>query len=73
MLGNNGVRLDLLAVYVLQNWKKHIRNARGLDGRSSAIWFDGWADPPPARQPGNSPVATPQTWLAVTGWRRHTV
>jgi putative transposase len=58
-------------VYVLQNWKKHVRGARGLDGRSSARWFDGWAErvePPP----GTSAVARPTTWLAAIGWRRCT-
>src|SRR4030095_7641426 len=29
-------------VYVLNNFRKHIRGARGLDPRSSARWFDGW-------------------------------
>jgi len=58
-------------VYVLQNWKKHRRNTQGLDGRSSASWFDGWAErpEPPA---GTTPVATPGTWLAAIGWRRCT-
>ena len=56
-------------VYVLQNWKKHIRNARGLDGRSSASWFDGWMDEP-ARPTGPAPVVHAQTWLAAIGWRR---
>jgi len=28
-------------VYVLANWRKHVRGARGLDPRSSARWFDG--------------------------------
>jgi hypothetical protein len=34
-------------VFVLQNWKKHVPGARGLDPRSSAAWFDGWQTPPP--------------------------
>jgi hypothetical protein len=55
-------------VYVLQNWKKHIRNARGLDGRSSALWFDGWKETP-QRPADTFPVAAPRTWLASTGWR----
>jgi len=59
--------------YVLQNWKKHIRNAHGLDGRSSAAWFDGWTDRPTTRPHGNSPVVAPRTWLAAIGWRRSTV
>ena len=59
-------------LYVLQNWKKHIRHVRGLDGRSSAAWFDGWAERPTS--PADpSPVAAPRTWLAATGWRRCTV
>jgi hypothetical protein len=29
-------------VYVLNNFRKHVRGARGLDPRSSARWFDGW-------------------------------
>src|SRR5262249_24526897 len=29
-------------VYVLNNWKKHLRGARSLDARSSAAWFRGW-------------------------------
>jgi REP element-mobilizing transposase RayT len=59
-------------IYVLQNWKKHIRHVQGLDGRSSAAWFDGWKERPvpPAEEP---PVAAPRTWLAAIGWRRHTV
>lgn len=59
-------------VYVLQNWKKHRRNTQGLDGRSSAAWFDGWAEPPTPSDSA-SPVATPRTWLAAIGWRRCTV
>ena len=55
-------------IYVLQNWKKHIRNANGLDGRSSAPWFDGWMEPP-QRPAGRAPVVTPRTWLAAIGWR----
>jgi hypothetical protein len=56
-------------VYVLQNWMKHVRGARGIDQRSSAPWFDGWRQP--VRRPSQpSPVATPRTWLASRGWRR---
>ena len=29
-------------VYVLQNWRKHLTDVRGLDPRSSAAWFTGW-------------------------------
>ena len=57
-------------LYVLQNWKKHLGNVHGVDGRSSAPWFPGWASPsvPP---PKPIPVARPRTWLASTGWREH--
>lgn len=57
-------------VYVLNNWRKHVPGARGLDPRSSAAWFSGWSTglPRPAR---GSPVAVARTWLARVGWRRH--
>ena len=59
-------------VYVLQNWKKHIRHVRGLDGRSSAAWFDGWGErPTPPIE--DSPVVAPRSWLASVGWRRCSV
>src|SRR5262245_1743109 len=57
-------------VYVLQNWLKHVRGARGVDPMSSAAWFDGWGSAP--RQPvGAVPVQAPRTWLARVGWLRH--
>jgi hypothetical protein len=57
-------------VYVLANFKKHVRNAKGMDPRSSARWFDGWRRPivDPEKP---SPVARARTWLARVGWRRH--
>jgi hypothetical protein len=57
-------------VYVLQNWKKHVPGARGLDPRSSAAWFEGWQTLPP-RGLGAAPVRVAQTWLARVGWRRY--
>jgi hypothetical protein len=54
-------------VYVLQNWKKHVPGASGIDGCSSGPWFEGWAKPtPPAATPG--PAIRPRTWLAARGW-----
>jgi REP element-mobilizing transposase RayT len=55
-------------LYVLQNWKKHIPGAHGIDGRSSGPWFDGWTGVSfvPTTP---SPVVRPQTWLAARGWR----
>jgi len=55
-------------VYVLNNWRKHLPRARGLDGKSSAAWFAGWRTPVDAR--GRSPVARARTWLATVGWHR---
>jgi REP element-mobilizing transposase RayT len=56
-------------VYVLNNFRKHVPGARGLDPRSSAPWFTGWRTGT-ARIADRSPVAAPQTWLAAIGWRR---
>ena len=57
-------------VYVLLNFRKHLRAAPGIDPRSSGAWFDGWAREatPPATPP--CPVGPPRTWLASIGWRR---
>lgn len=55
-------------IYVLQNWKKHVRGASGIDGRSSGSWFDGWAKASPSPTTP-SPVAAARTWLASKGWR----
>jgi REP element-mobilizing transposase RayT len=56
-------------VFVLNNWRKHVPGARGLDARSSATWFDGWSDGP-GGPPAPSPIAGARTWLARVGWRR---
>jgi REP element-mobilizing transposase RayT len=55
-------------LYVLQDWKKHLGSTRGIYGRSSGPWFDGWVNAP-ARPSRSIPVASPRTWLAATGWR----
>jgi putative transposase len=72
--------------YVLCNVRKHAAQrgvplpAGWMDARSSAAWFDGWAEPNAAeRSLGLSrawlrderPVALPRTWLLRVGWRRH--
>jgi putative transposase len=57
-------------VYVLQNFRKHLRGVRGFDPRSSAAWFTGWRTAIAAPL-GRSPIVTAQTWLASVGWRRH--
>jgi hypothetical protein len=56
-------------VYVLLNFRKHLRAAPGIDPRSSGAWFEGWRRTPTAPiEP--CPVAPPTTWLAAVGWRR---
>jgi REP element-mobilizing transposase RayT len=66
-------------VYVLLNFRKHLRAAPGIDPRSSGPWFGGWRMPIPApgrhRSTGGalhgaSPVEPATTWLATVGWRR---
>ena len=56
-------------VYVLQNWKKHLSSATGVDPRSSGPWFDGWLRDIP-RVPEPRPICRPRTWLATLGWMR---
>jgi REP element-mobilizing transposase RayT len=57
-------------VYVLQNFKKHLRGVAGLDSRSSAAWCQGWRTIVAAPLTG-APVVAAHTWLARVGWRRH--
>jgi REP element-mobilizing transposase RayT len=57
-------------VYVLQNWKKHVSGAVGMDPRSSAAWFTGWRFPR-RNNAGSAPVASARTWLACVGWLRY--
>jgi REP element-mobilizing transposase RayT len=56
-------------VYVLLNFRKHLRAAPGVDPRSSGAWFGGWRRPVLVPRHA-SPVAPPRTWLATIGWRR---
>jgi REP element-mobilizing transposase RayT len=56
--------------YVLFNSRKHGgRSSRRLDPCSSAPWFDGFRERPPAAQ-GPPVTVAPRTWLAKKGWRR---
>lgn len=70
--------------YVLNNWRKHGEDARGVartwrvDPFSTGWSFAGWAER--ADQPfvwklretyDPIPVYGPRTWLLKTGWRRH--
>jgi REP element-mobilizing transposase RayT len=56
-------------VYVLLNFRKHLRAQPGIDPRSSGPWFGGWRTDVAAPRDG-APVAEPRTWLATVGWRR---
>jgi len=62
-------------VYVLANWKKHVRGAKGFDPCSSAWWFEGWQVPPSSGPPGGEqaepPICAAREWLSTTGWKRH--
>ncbi len=57
-------------VYVLQNWKKHRREPRGVDPCSSGPWFAGWRTCV-QHVVGPSPTRPPRTWLARVGWLRY--
>jgi hypothetical protein len=57
-------------VYVLNNFRKHVRGARGLDPYSSARWFRGWTAGAPRGTDASSPVALATTWLGRVGWRK---
>jgi len=56
-------------VYVLNNFRKHIRGAAGFDPFSSARWFEGWRTKA-GRVVEASPLPRAVTWLARIGWRR---
>jgi hypothetical protein len=55
---------------VLNNWRKHVPGATGMDPRSSAAWFAGWRTRV-AIPVGARPVARARTWLSCIGWRKH--
>jgi hypothetical protein len=56
-------------LYVLLNFRKHLRAAPGIDPRSSGPWFDGWRTPAPAPRDA-MPTLPGRTWLVTIGWRR---
>ena len=56
-------------VYVLLNFRKHLRAPACIDPRSSGQHFLGWQATPVA--PDIAPAtALPRTWMACVGWRR---
>jgi hypothetical protein len=56
-------------VYVLLNFRKHLRAAPGIDPRSSGAAFQGWRDRR-QRPCGAAGVLEPRTWLVRVGWLR---
>jgi hypothetical protein len=56
-------------VYVLLNFRKHLRAPPGVDPRSSGPQFSGWHHGPPATEVAPA-TALPRTWMARVGWRR---
>ena len=56
-------------VYVLLNFRKHLRAPPCIDPRSSGPHFSGWQRPP--RPTDVAPATVPPcTWMARTGWLR---
>jgi hypothetical protein len=56
-------------VYVLLNFRKHLRAPASVDPRSSGPHFDGWKRAP-ANTNGRPATVAPTTWMAAVGWRR---
>src|SRR6478735_7854824 len=56
-------------VYVLLNFRKHLRAPACVDPRSSGPHFGGWQRAP-AVSDASPATAPPATWMARVGWRR---
>jgi len=56
-------------VYVLLNFRKHLRAPAGVDPRSSGPHFAGWRHAP-TNANGFPATVAPTTWMAAVGWRR---
>jgi hypothetical protein len=60
-------------VYVLLNFRKHLRAPACIDPRSSGPHFSGWRRGPAiadASTASSSATAPSATWMARVGWRR---
>jgi putative transposase len=55
-------------VYVLLNFRKHLRAPACIDPRSSGHHFSGWQSTPVATDLAPA-TALPDTWMARVGWR----
>jgi putative transposase len=53
-------------VYVLENFRKHLRGSVGIDPCSSASWFDGFRGRDKAQDAGSNVVGA-RTWLLRLG------
>jgi putative transposase len=56
-------------VYVLLNFRKHLRAPACIDPRSSGPHFSGWERAPRATEVAPA-TAVPSTWMARAGWQR---
>jgi hypothetical protein len=56
-------------VYVLLNFRKHLRAPACIDPRSSGPHFSGWRRAPAATDIAPATVL-PETWMARIGWQR---
>jgi len=56
-------------VYVLLNFRKHLRAPACVDPRSSGPHFWGW-ERAPSISAAPPATAAPATWMARVGWRR---
>jgi putative transposase len=57
-------------VYVLLNFRKHLRAPACIDPRSSGPHFSGWHHAAPAATDVAPATVRPDTWMARVGWRR---
>jgi len=62
-------QMRISMVYVLLNFRKHLRAPACIDPRSSGQHFPGWQASPLATDVAPATVQ-PGTWMARVGWRR---
>ncbi len=62
-------RMRTSMVYVLLNFRKHLRAPACIDPRSSGPHFAGWQTPPSVTDVARATVL-PVTWMARIGWLR---
>ena len=62
-------QMRISMVYVLLNFRKHLRAPACIDPRSSGPHFAGWHRAP-ADTSGSAATVPPTTWMAAIGWQR---